>query len=177
MEQNRQLIKLDIPTPTKVYKLSGYRWNKESNKKEAFCYYVPYLEKVVRGELEEAEKYKEEIKDIFSLDLSQNCVTLARSQGIAAKIFGVSEESKPVLKFRGKDFNWVLKDIGISSHPVPARFKNIVQEINKAGILFDDFYVGEPEVQQLPAPQARRKRDPILVARIGRWLIELGRWI
>lgn len=176
MDENQQIVKMDISTPVKNYSLVGYKWNKRSNQKEAFIYYVRFLESKDEGDIVQAEKHKEEVKDIFSLDLSQNSVALARSQGIPAKIFGVSEESKPVLKFRGKDFNWVLKDIGISSHPVPARFKNIVQEINKAGILFDDFYVGESEVQQLPTPQARRKRDPILVARIGRWLVELGRW-
>ena len=176
MNQNTQIVKLDVPTPAKVYKLSGYRWNKESNKKEAFFYYVRYLESKVDGNHDEAEEHKEEIKDIFFHDLCLNAVTLARNNGIQAKIFSTVDELKPTMQVKGQEFDWILKDMRISDQAVPERFQRMAREINKAGINFDSYYIAEPEEKFFPAPSPRPNRDPVLLGVLGRWLVEIGRW-
>lgn len=176
MNQNTQLVKLDVATPSKLYKLSGYRWNKESNKKDAFCYYVRYLESKVNGNPEEAEEHKEEIKDIFFLDLCLNAISLARNNGIPAKIFSTVDELKPIMNVRGQEFDWVLKDMQISDQAVPEKFQRMAREINKAGINFDSYYIAEPKEKFFPAPSPRPNRDPVLLGVIGRWLCEIGRW-
>lgn len=175
MSQNQQLVKLNVVTPAKVYNLTGYKWNQESNREEAYGHYVAGLECTVHGYPEKAEKHKQEVKDIFSFDLALNTISMARAKGVPAKIFCVAGDPKPVFRIKGKEFDWIAKDISISTHHVPERFRNIVRKVRDAGVEFDRFYIAEPDVKTLPV--VRKKRDPVLLGAVGRWFCELGRWI
>ena len=175
MNKNTQLVKVNVSTPAKVYDLEGYTWNKKSNQDEAYGQYVGLLESVIHGDREKAVFHKKEIDDIFHLDACQHACSLARSQGIPAKVFAVKEEQKPEFKVKGLEFDWLVKDMQTSRHQVPQRFKKMARDIKEAGIEFEQFYIAEPEVKPLPVPR-RKPRDPVLLGSIGRWLVEIGRW-
>ena len=174
MEKNRQIVKLKVPMPAKVYDLAGYTWNKKSNQQEAYSHYVGVLESLLSGDPLRLEKHKAEVEDIFSFDLALNTVSMVRAKGVPAKIFCVAEDQKPVFRVKGQEFDWIAKDIRTSTHPVPERFRSIVRQVRDAGVGFDGFFIAEPDTETLPV--TRKKKDPVLLGVIGRWLLDLGRW-
>lgn len=135
------------------------------------------LKKQVRLHLERAE-------DKFLFDASNKAVVLARRAGLGLKpLAKLSAEPGRRFEIRGarlqgQDVRWRFASIEEYERTVPAKILRDAKALRDAGFDWNDAYVGEPyvvEIRRVELPQ--KASDPILAVAVGRWLLEVGRWL
>lgn len=158
--------------PREVRKFKGaeaHEWFDNRNLREFNRSYKAMELSLLNGFLSQAELRKSECLNIILKDESDHAVRLAREIGLRrVDRFAAIYPGNRSISVKVGRTNWRINPIDDFEKPIPLEHLEALTKLRQAGVEFDGFGIA------MPAP--RVKRDPRLLARIGRFWLEIGRW-
>lgn len=115
-------------------------------------------------------------EDGMLFDYSNQAVQLARREGLGLKpLAKLSREPGNKFRIQGPRNRWNFSPLEGFDKLIPGEAIRKAEVLQRLGLQWGKAYVGEPYVA--PEVSHTEIKDPILAVSIGRWILEIARWL
>lgn len=153
--------------------MSAYQWALPQEKAKALEHVRAMANSVKLGFPRQAQLHYEKAEDCMLFDYSNKAIQIAEKNGLKLKpLAKLSENPGQSFHISGTKHKWEFKLLESYGKLVPPVVLEMASKVRNLGLRWGKAYIGEPYV-----PAYTRIRDPILGVSIGRWVLEIARWV